>query len=667
MAPDAPGFTSIVRLEGVQKYFGAVHALRDIDIAIGRNEIVGLIGDNGAGKSTLIKVMTGVLAPTSGKIFVRDREIQPHEYSVRMAHDLSIETVYQDKSLAEKQPLWRNFFVGRQITNRFGFIDIKREKEVAQEILIDVIGFRGVGITVDSTVGKPLGRRAPGHRDRPGHALQRRPHRPRRADGGARRRRSAKSDRLCAQDQTIWPRLHLYRAQSGACARGGGPAGRARPRPRCVADQSEGHDGARTDRIPDRPAAQGARGGGKGMAQRSVASIVQRFEALPIIIVFALLLALFMYRAPEVFLAPYIYTTFLSTLPPLILLATGLTFVIGAGEIDLCFPSIIAFSGFVFAVLFKEYDLGWIAVVAGLASGVLVGFVNGVLIAKVGIPSFMTTLATQFFWAGMATVLSGGKSYALRGAEESSVWQWIVGRPFASVRAFPGCRSCRSRRCGRRSSSAFSGSSSPATASASTRSFIGDSNDVSRVVGIDVDREKIKIFTLMGFLAACAAIILTLENKNFFGNQGQGYLLTAIASVLIGGTSIFGGRATIVGTVFGCFIIGMIEAGLVAAGLTGAWVRTVQGLIFLICDHLLHVRGRTAAPAGALRQSAVVREIRQACALPNRDGLAEEAARTRQGETNMRLANFFWSASPQPRRRRSPRRRLRPIRSAKAW
>jgi simple sugar transport system permease protein len=86
----------------------------------------------------------------------------------------------------------------------------------------------------------------------------------------------------------------------------------------------------------------------------------------------------------------------------------------------------------------------------------------------------------------------------------------------------------------------------------------------------------------MGFLAACAAVMLTLENKNYFGNQGQGYLLTAIASVLIGGTSIFGGRATIVGTVFGCLIIGMIEAGLVASGLTGAWVRTVQGLIFLI-------------------------------------------------------------------------------------
>ena len=108
-------------------------------------------------KSTLIKVMTGVLAPTSGRIFIRDREVNLSEFSVRMAHDLSIETVYQDRSLADKQPLWRNFFVGRQITNRFGFIDIKKEKKIADEILKDIIGFRGVGITVDSTVSNLSG------------------------------------------------------------------------------------------------------------------------------------------------------------------------------------------------------------------------------------------------------------------------------------------------------------------------------------------------------------------------------------------------------------------------------------------------------------------------------------------------------------------------------
>lgn len=310
-----------------------------------------------------------------------------------------------------------------------------------------------------------------------------------------------------------------------------------------------------------------------------IATSLGRVEGLPIIVVFALLLLLFMYTAPEVFLSHNIYTTFLSTLPPLILLATGLTFVIAAGEIDLSFPAVIAFSGFVFAVLFKDYQLGWFAVLAGLLSGLLVGVVNGVLVAKVGIPSFIATLATQFFWAGMATVLSGGKSYALRGAEQTSVWQWNVGR-FGTSLAWLDEVSVQAlwtlaavvllwfilnrHRFGEHVL------------------FLGDSNDVSRVVGINVEQEKIRLFTLMGGLAAIAAMFLTLENRNYFGNQGQGYLLTAIASVLIGGTSIFGGRATIVGTVFGCFVIGMIEAGLVASGLTGAWVRTVQGLIFLV-------------------------------------------------------------------------------------
>lgn len=156
-AAASTSFSDLVRLEHVQKYFGAVHALRDINLSIGPNEIVGLIGDNGAGKSTLIKTMTGVLKPTSGRIFVRDVELPLSDYSVRMAHDLSIETVYQDKSLGEKQPLWRNFFVGRQITNRWGFIDVRREKEIANDILINTIGFRGVGIGVDSTIANLSG------------------------------------------------------------------------------------------------------------------------------------------------------------------------------------------------------------------------------------------------------------------------------------------------------------------------------------------------------------------------------------------------------------------------------------------------------------------------------------------------------------------------------
>jgi simple sugar transport system permease protein len=310
------------------------------------------------------------------------------------------------------------------------------------------------------------------------------------------------------------------------------------------------------------------------------ASYLQRIEGLPIIFVFAAMLMMFMITAPTVFLAPNIYTTFISTLPPLILLALGLTFVIAAGEIDLCFPAIIGFSGFVFAYLFKEYQLGWLAVMAALASGLFVGFMNGVLVATVGIPSFIATLGTQFFWYGIATVLSGGKSYALRGADESSVWQWLVGR-FGDPNSFEWHNQISIQGLWVLFAAILLWFILNRHRFGEHILFIGDSNDVARVTGINVEREKIKLFTLMGGLAAIAAMLLTLENKNYFGNQGQGYLLTAIASVLIGGTSIFGGKATIVGTVFGCFIIGMIEAGLVASGLTGEWVRTVQGLVFL--------------------------------------------------------------------------------------
>ena len=146
-------FENALRAEGIEMWFGNVGALTGVDLSVGRNEIVGLIGDNGAGKSTLIKIITGVLRPSAGSLYIRDREVGLQDYSVFRAHQYGIETVHQERSLCEKQPLWRNFFVGRQITNRLGFIDVRKQKELAQEILLKSIGFRGAGITVDTTVG----------------------------------------------------------------------------------------------------------------------------------------------------------------------------------------------------------------------------------------------------------------------------------------------------------------------------------------------------------------------------------------------------------------------------------------------------------------------------------------------------------------------------------
>jgi simple sugar transport system ATP-binding protein len=144
---------SIVELENVSKSYGPIVSLKPTQLQIGNNEIVGLIGDNGAGKSTLIKLITGLEFPTSGKIFVKGQQIDLNNYSVKVSQNLGIETVYQKLSLCEKQPLWRNFFAGRPITNSFGFIDVKKQKKITAEIMKNTIGFRSDGINVDTPVG----------------------------------------------------------------------------------------------------------------------------------------------------------------------------------------------------------------------------------------------------------------------------------------------------------------------------------------------------------------------------------------------------------------------------------------------------------------------------------------------------------------------------------
>ena len=155
--PEKRNFKNAVKMNNIEKYFGHTAALKGVNFEVGANEIVGLIGDNGAGKSTLIKIITGVFPPTNGEIYIRDKKIPLRNYNVKQAYKLGIEAVFQDKSLGEKQDLWRNFFIGRQITNRLGFIKVREEKEIARKIMFDMIGFRGVGISAESKANKLSG------------------------------------------------------------------------------------------------------------------------------------------------------------------------------------------------------------------------------------------------------------------------------------------------------------------------------------------------------------------------------------------------------------------------------------------------------------------------------------------------------------------------------
>lgn len=112
---------TILNVSSLTKYFGPIRALNDVNLSISKGEAVALIGDNGAGKSTLIKIPAGVYRPDCGVLCIRDQAIDFRRYTVRKARRLGIETVYQERSLCEKQPLWRNLFVGRHLHNRLGF------------------------------------------------------------------------------------------------------------------------------------------------------------------------------------------------------------------------------------------------------------------------------------------------------------------------------------------------------------------------------------------------------------------------------------------------------------------------------------------------------------------------------------------------------------------
>jgi len=144
-----------LELKHVSKSFGEVKALEDINFQLGRNEVVGLLGDNGAGKSTLIKIITGYHQPTSGEIYFNGKKVD--HLTVPKARELGLETVYQERALAELQTLWRNIFLGRELTNSMGFLDIQRMRDETHRLMTESMGFTSHAVSPDSTVGKYSG------------------------------------------------------------------------------------------------------------------------------------------------------------------------------------------------------------------------------------------------------------------------------------------------------------------------------------------------------------------------------------------------------------------------------------------------------------------------------------------------------------------------------
>jgi simple sugar transport system ATP-binding protein len=144
----------LIELRNITKSFGRIYALGDVNLSVDNGEVVGLVGDNGAGKSTLIKILAGVVKPTSGEILVRGKPVSG--WNAARSREAGIETVFQDRALAVQQSIVRNIFMGCELKGLLGWLNSAKETREAERLMRE-IGFTSKVFTPRSIVGQLSG------------------------------------------------------------------------------------------------------------------------------------------------------------------------------------------------------------------------------------------------------------------------------------------------------------------------------------------------------------------------------------------------------------------------------------------------------------------------------------------------------------------------------
>ena len=297
-----------------------------------------------------------------------------------------------------------------------------------------------------------------------------------------------------------------------------------------------------------------------------------RFQ-ISIIALLVALYVVFIIRAPGTYLSFNIYRSFMISIPFFGLMAMAATFIITLGEIDLSFPSAAGFSGWVFTASYVATDSFMVALVLCLATGAVIGLINGLLVTKIGIPSIVATIGTMFLWRGLVNVVTAGHGIPISQITSSPLHALFVGQVFGMIPAQFIWFVVGSIIMGLIYKRHWFGSHVL---------FMGDNAASARMMGIHVDRVKIICFVIMGVSAALSVVFIVNQLTFFWASTGDGYLLTTLAAVFIGGTSVFGGKGTMIGTFVGVLIIASLEPGIIAIGLTGFYTQFIYGLLITI-------------------------------------------------------------------------------------
>lgn len=250
------------------------------------------------------------------------------------------------------------------------------------------------------------------------------------------------------------------------------------------------------------------------------------------------------------------------------IIACGMTLMMISGGFDLSVGANAALSGMVAAAIFLRFNIP-VGMVGGLLASAFIGLVNGLLIAKVGINPFVTTLGTQIITRGLLFVSTNAKP--------------IYGLPFSymvvglgKIGPFPVATSLFVI------VAVITHILLKHTPFGQYVLSVGGNEEATRLSGINVAKVKVGVFTLGGALAGLGGLILLGQTITGHPNAAQGYELNAIASVVVGGTSLTGGQGTITGTVLGVLLMGMIANALNLLNVSPYWQPAVTGLIILI-------------------------------------------------------------------------------------
>lgn len=261
-------------------------------------------------------------------------------------------------------------------------------------------------------------------------------------------------------------------------------------------------------------------------------------------------------------------------------IAVGMTLVVLMAGIDLSVGSVLAFSGAVcaglvkFGLAFESLDLfvGFTVlggILAAMLVGLLLGLFNGWVITKFVVPSFVATLAMLTIARGMTMLYTGGIPISNLGPELEFIGSgWLIGIPVpvwislivVSVFVFISRKTTFGRYI----------------------YAIGGNEKAAFLSGININRIKLAVYGLAGMLAAIGGVMVTARLNSAQPNAGTSYELDAIATVVIGGTSLSGGVGSVTGTVIGAAIIGVLNNGLVLLNVSPFWQQVVKGLVILL-------------------------------------------------------------------------------------